>query len=69
KAAVVKLTKGSLSMGDKIIIKGHTTDFKAKVSSMQLDHTSVSNATPGQEIGLGVKKKVRDHDTVYRVVA
>src|SRR4030042_1896629 len=36
-AAVVKLTKGTLSVGDKIFIKGHTSDFIETVDSMQLD--------------------------------
>jgi hypothetical protein len=68
-AAVVKLTKGSLNVGDDIIIKGHTTDFKDKVSSMQLDHVPIINAGVGQEIGLKVKSKVRDSDTVYKIIS
>jgi len=67
-AAVVKLTKGSLSTGDTIIIKGHTTDFKEKVNSLQLDHAPIQNASVGQEIGLKVKSKVRDKDLVYKIV-
>jgi putative protease len=67
-AAVVKLTKGTLSTGDTIIIKGHTSDFKEKVGSMQLDHVPLTNASRGQEIGLKVKAKVREHDAVYKVV-
>lgn len=67
-AAVVKLTKGSLSLGDSIIIKGHTTDFKEKVDSIQLDHAPLQNASIGQEIGLKVKSKVRDGDVVYKIV-
>lgn len=67
-AAVVKMTKGSLAVGDDIIIKGHTTEFKERVDSMQLDHVPITSATIGQEIGLRVKSKVRDHDAVYKVV-
>lgn len=67
-AAVVKITKGFLSVGDKIVIKGHTTEFKEKVNSMQLDHVSITKASPGQEIGLKVKSKVREHDVVYKVI-
>lgn len=67
-AAVVKLTKGSLSLGDTVIVKGHTTDFKEKVDSIQLDHVPLQNASIGQEIGLKVKSKVRDHDVVYKIV-
>jgi len=68
-AAVVKLTKSSLSVGDSIVIKGHTSDFKEKVQSIQLDHTPIQNAENGMEIGLKVKSKVREHDVVYKIVS
>jgi len=68
-AAVVKLTKGSLSVGDKIVIKGHTSDFKEKVESIQLDHVSIQKAEQGAEIGLKVKSKVREHDVVYKIIS
>jgi translation initiation factor IF-2 len=67
-AAVVKITKGALSVGDNIVIKGHTSDFKEKVLSIQLDHEPIQNAKKGMEIGLKVKAKVREHDVVYRVL-
>jgi len=67
-AAVVKLTKSSLSVGDKIVIKGHTSDFKEKVESIQLDHAPIQNAEQGMEIGLKVKSKVREHDVVYKIL-
>ncbi|MBU1006509.1 MAG: hypothetical protein KKH08_02805, partial [Candidatus Omnitrophica bacterium] len=57
-AAVVKITGTLLSVGDTIVIKGHTTDFKEKVNSIQMDHASIEKATVGQEIGLKVKSKV-----------
>jgi len=68
-AAVIKLTKGVLSVGDKVIVKGHTTDFQEKIDSMQLDHVPITSATIGQEIGLKVKSKVREHDVVYKLVS
>ena len=67
-AAVVKLTKGSLSVGDTIIIKGHTTEFKEKVNSIQLEHVVIATASKGQEIGLKVKAKVRERDVVYKLI-
>lgn len=68
-AAVVKLTKGALSIGDRIVIKGHTSDFKEKVGSIQLDHVPIQNAEKGMEIGLKVKSKVREHDVVYKIIS
>ena len=67
-AAVVKLTKGSLSLGDNIIIKGVTTELQEKVKSIQIDRVPITNASIGQEIGLKVKSKVREHDIVYKIV-
>lgn len=66
RAAVIKL-KAPLSVGDTIKIKGHTTDFTQKISSMQIDRVPVDSAKKGQEIGLLVDSRVRQHDVVSRV--
>ena len=66
KAAVIKLSKGSLKVGDNIYIKGHTTDFKQAVKSLQLKHAPIQEGRAGQEIGLKVKSRVRIGDVVYR---
>ncbi|MBU1148250.1 MAG: hypothetical protein KKD11_07855, partial [Candidatus Omnitrophica bacterium] len=63
-----KLTKGSLSQGDTIVIKGHTTEFKEKIDSMQLDRAPITSASVGQEVGLKVKARTREHDAVYKLV-
>jgi putative protease len=67
KAAAVKLMKSGIAVGDKIYIKGHTTDFKESVRSIQLDHVSIAKGKKGQEIGLFVKSRVRIGDTIYKV--
>ncbi len=66
-AAAVKLLKSGLSIGDNIYLKGHTTDFKEQVRSIQLDHQPISEGKKGQEIGLFVKSRVRIGDSVYRI--
>ncbi|MBU0895616.1 MAG: translation elongation factor-like protein [Candidatus Omnitrophica bacterium] len=66
-AAAVKLAKSGISVGDKIYIKGHTTDFKENVRSIQLDHVSIARGKKGQEIGLFVKSRVRIGDSIYKV--
>lgn len=65
---VIELTKGNLKVGDKIHIKGHTTDFDQQVESMQIEHENVEEAKKGQSIGLKVADHVREHDVVYKVV-
>ena len=65
-AAVIKL-KGPLAMGDTVKIKGHTTDLTQIISSMQIDRVEISSAKKGDEIGLQVSSRVRQHDKVYKV--
>ena len=65
RAAVVKL-KTAISIGEVIKIKGHTTDFKQAVTSMQIDRVPLSAAKKGQEIGLLVDSRVRRHDVVSK---
>ena len=65
-AAVIKLS-APLSIGDKIKVKGHTTDFTQVITSMQIDRVDINSAKPGQEIGLLVNSRVRQHDKVCKV--
>lgn len=65
-AAAVKLS-GKLKVGDKIHIKGHTTDFEQKVESMQIERDKVSQAKKGDHIGIKVNEKVRPNDKVCLV--
>ena len=64
--AVVELTD-TLKVGDKIKIKGATSDFEQPIDSMQIEHDKVEEAKAGQSIGLKVKEHVREHDAVYKV--
>lgn len=66
RAAVVKL-KAPLAIGDTIKIKGHTTDFTQTIDSLQIDRVPVNSAKKGQEIGLLVNSRVRQHDVVCKV--
>jgi len=67
KAAVIKLKKDALAVGDTIYIKGHTTDFEQKVKSMQINRRPIEKASKGQEIGMKIKHKVRHGDRVYKI--
>ncbi|MFA5145176.1 MAG: hypothetical protein WC723_04140 [Candidatus Omnitrophota bacterium] len=66
RAAVIKL-KGPLSTGDTVRIKGHTTEFKQRIISLQIDRVPINSAKKGQEIGLLVDSRVRNGDMVYSV--
>lgn len=67
--AVVRVARGSLRMGDRIWIKGHTTDLKETVASMQINHQPVSEAKKGQEAGVKVSSRARIGDRVYLLSA
>jgi len=65
KAAVIELS-GNLKLKDKILIKGHTTNFEQVVTSMQVDNKEISEAGKGKAVGVKVKYRVRHNDTVYK---
>ena len=65
--AGVQLT-AKLKVGDKVHIKGHSTDIEMAVSSMQIDRRDVPEAKPGDSIGIKVPDRVRKGDRVYKVV-
>jgi selenocysteine-specific translation elongation factor len=64
--AAIELT-AALKVGDKIRIKGHTTDLELTVDSMQIDNVNVEEAKAGDSIGVKVSERVRKKDTVYKV--
>ena len=66
--AAIRLSEGSLKVGDKIHIVGHTSDFSQTIDSMQIENKNVQEAGPGADIGIKVNEKVREHDVVYKVV-
>ncbi len=65
--AALELT-GELKVGDKIHIKGHTTDIEMGVDSMQINNQNVPAAKAGDAVGIKVPDKVRHGDKVFKVV-
>lgn len=63
--AVIQLNKGTLKSGDRIHIKGHSTDFTQTVESMEYEHQHIDKASAGQSFGLKVMDHAREHDIVY----
>ena len=57
-----------LNVGDRIHIKGHTTDFEDQIQSMQIENQPVEKAEVGQLIGIKVKDRVREKDVVYKII-
>ncbi len=67
--AVVQLDVGSLKVGDTIRFLGHTTDFRQKIDSLQIEHEPVTEVGRRLAFGMKVKDHVREHDVVYKVAA
>ncbi len=64
--AVVEVT-ALLKTGDKILIRGSTTNLTQTVESMEVEHQQVKEAQAGQRVGLKVAGHVRENDIVYKV--
>lgn len=63
---IIKLSD-KLQVGDKIHVKGSTTDFKQTVDSMEIEREKVQEAGEGESVGLKVKERVREEDEVFKV--
>jgi len=64
--AVLELT-APLSKGDKIVIRGSTTNIEQTVDSMEIEHEQIAAAQAGQSVGMKVAGRVRENDIVYKV--
>ena len=65
--AAIKITEGKLKIGDTIHIVGAHTDFTQKIESMQINREPVESVKPGDDVGIKVKDRVREHDIVYKI--
>jgi len=66
--AVLALTE-TIRVGDTLHFHGHSTDFQQTVDSLQIEHMSVPEAKPGQDVALKVSQKLHEHDAVFKVTA
>lgn len=65
--AAIQITNGELAVGDTLHVKGHTSDFTARIDSMQVEHQNVPVAKKGDGIGIKVPQHAREHDKVFKV--
>ena len=65
--AGIELTS-EMKKGDKLHIKGHTTDLELVVESMQIHNVNVDVANKGDAVGIKLPDRARRGDTVYKVV-
>jgi len=65
--AAIRLTD-QLRVGDRISIEGAHTNFEQVVDSMQIEHQAIQVANAGDEVGVKVQDRVREGDTVYKII-
>ncbi len=57
----------TIRVGDTVHFLGHSTDFKQKVTSLQIEHKAVNEAKPGDDVAMEVDQRVHPNDKVYRI--
>ena len=67
RATAVMIEREGLKAGDTLYFKGHTTNFKQVINSLQINHQPVTKASPGDEVGIRVKSRTREHDLVFKL--
>jgi len=65
--AAIQLT-APLRVGDKIHIKGHSTDLEVTIASMQVNNAQVQEAGAGDGVGVKITDRARKGDAVYKIV-
>jgi hypothetical protein len=66
KIGVVALVlKAPLSVGSRIQIIGHTTNFDQVIDSMQIEHAPVTQAAANEGVGIKIISRARRGDHVY----
>jgi len=64
--AGIQLT-APLKAGDRIHIKGHTTDLEMVVASMQINNLTVEEAKAGDAVGIKLPDRARRGDVVSKI--
>jgi U32 family peptidase len=65
KVALVELSL-PLSVGDRILIKGPSTDFEQNVESIEVDRKGIKRAEGGTSVGLKLVQLARQKDAVFK---
>lgn len=65
--AAIRITDGHLKVGDTLHFLGASTDFTQKIESMEIDRNPVESVKAGDDVGIKVKERVREHDYVYKL--
>ncbi len=64
--AVLALTD-KIRVGDVVHFLGHSADFKQTVASLQIEHQTVEEAGPGQDVAMKITHRAHPHDKVFKI--
>lgn len=64
--AVLALTEG-IRVGETLHFLGHSTDFKQRVTSLQIEHKAVESAKPGEDVAMKVEQRVHPNDAIFQI--
>ena len=64
--AIIKF-KERVRAGDRVRVKGATSDFIQTLTSLERNRKTIRTASKNQQIGVKVRRRVREGDTVYRI--
>jgi hypothetical protein len=64
--AVLRLTQ-TLKAGDTVHFLGRHTDFEQVITSMEVEHKTVGEASGGSEVAVKVHQRVRPGDAIFRL--
>jgi putative protease len=66
-AVAAATLSGELKVGDRVRVKGHTTDFTEAIESLEIEHQKVDRAGPGDNVAFKVSEKARPGDQLLRI--
>ena len=65
--AAIRITGGELHVGNTIHFVGAHTDYTQRIESMEINRNPVETVRAGDDVGIKVGDRVREHDVVYKV--
>ena len=66
--AMALTTELTIAVGDRIVVRGATTEFMQTIASMQENRKPVQSAKKGAMIGISIEERCRRGDKVFKVV-
>ena len=64
---IALVLKSGVRVGDKIHVLGHTTNLEQVLDSMQINHQPVTEARPGDGVGIKINSRARRRDHVFLI--